>query len=631
MGRFANAEEESAGLLLDSSTRSSLELPRGGLSSIEQAEELDQYHPNEDNLKHDLLEKGHRKEEDDEHTFDSEKLSPDITETTEERPPTPLPKMKIVVLACILISESFAITMIFPFVPFMVADFHLTEDTKEVPFYVGWIASSFFLAQFASSFFWGWLSDNIGRRPVLLLGLIGNMISALAFGFSHSLTWAIVSRTMHGLLNGNIGVCKCYLGEVTDESNQAKGFSLLGLTMGFSTIVGPAIGGLLSRPAQKYPLLFPEDSFLDHHPYVLPCFVSACVTLVGLVIGFFFLTETLPSKQPGFQRLPEEGQEIKTFSVTTLSSDDENGEVLSENDEEKAIAGNNKNNIYEDEEMMQAMDKKSKRDLAASVSSPGKKGMKMEAGIYSALRRYWQRIKKSKMTRLLRNRAVVASSFLYAILGLVHVAYDELISLWAIESIETGGLDFNSSKVGLAITIGGIGLIVFNLFIYPYVDKRIGARRAFMIGCALTCPLFISYPCINLIARAGLGIVVIWIAVLLVICARSISTALAFTSIMLLINNSATRKDLGAVNGLAQTGVALSRAISPATTGMLFSWSLKNGLAFPFNFFLVWILLAMGSGGLSIGSRLLPYSINHRASDKDAEGSSSHQPLSAVH
>lgn len=85
--------------------------------------------------------------------------------------------------------------------------------------------------------FWGWLSDKKGRRPILLLGLVGNIITMLLFGMSQNLTMAICSRLFSGLLNGNIGVAKTYLGEITDETNQAKGLSIISITWGVGVIM----------------------------------------------------------------------------------------------------------------------------------------------------------------------------------------------------------------------------------------------------------------------------------------------------------------------------------------------------------------------------------------------------------
>lgn len=69
------------------------------------------------------------------------------------------------------------------------------------------LASSFFFAQFCTSIFWGHMSDRYGRRPILLLGLCGSSISCIFFGLSKSLAWAVVSRSMCGLLNGKPTSC----------------------------------------------------------------------------------------------------------------------------------------------------------------------------------------------------------------------------------------------------------------------------------------------------------------------------------------------------------------------------------------------------------------------------------------
>jgi MFS family permease len=80
---------------------------------------------------------------------------------------------------------------------------------------------------------WGYFSDKIGRRKVLLIGTFGTSISCLIFGLSKFYWWALLSRAFFGFVNGNLGVAKTYLREITDETNQAKAFSLL--TIAFSS------------------------------------------------------------------------------------------------------------------------------------------------------------------------------------------------------------------------------------------------------------------------------------------------------------------------------------------------------------------------------------------------------------
>ena len=84
----------------------------------------------------------------------------------------------------------------------MVQTFGITNDEKQISIYAGMVTSAFAIAEFSASIFWGWLSDKIGRKPVLLTGLAGTGISMLVFGFAKSLPVALLARTLGGLLNG---------------------------------------------------------------------------------------------------------------------------------------------------------------------------------------------------------------------------------------------------------------------------------------------------------------------------------------------------------------------------------------------------------------------------------------------
>ena len=78
----------------------------------------------------------------------------------------------------------------------------------------GYLGSAFYIGNFAGSMTWGWLSDILGRRPVMLMGVCGTVFSELLFGFSQNFGWAIAGRFLWGLLNGNMGVVKTYVSEV---------------------------------------------------------------------------------------------------------------------------------------------------------------------------------------------------------------------------------------------------------------------------------------------------------------------------------------------------------------------------------------------------------------------------------
>jgi MFS family permease len=91
---------------------------------------------------------------------------------------------------------------IFPYIFFMVKWFDITDDENKISLYAGMITSSFTFAEASTGLLWGKLSDNIGRKPVLIMGLAGTGLSVLLFGFSTNLWMALVARALGGFLNG---------------------------------------------------------------------------------------------------------------------------------------------------------------------------------------------------------------------------------------------------------------------------------------------------------------------------------------------------------------------------------------------------------------------------------------------
>lgn len=91
---------------------------------------------------------------------------------------------------------------IFPYVYYMILDFNITTDDRQVAIYTGLVTSAFAFAEFSTGILWGKLSDNVGRKPILLTGLAGTGLSMILFGFAPSLPVALLARALGGLLNG---------------------------------------------------------------------------------------------------------------------------------------------------------------------------------------------------------------------------------------------------------------------------------------------------------------------------------------------------------------------------------------------------------------------------------------------
>ncbi|KAG8734023.1 hypothetical protein FRC10_011997 [Ceratobasidium sp. 414] len=206
---------------------------------------------------------------------------------------TPLPVKQISILLLMQLAEPVASTVIYPFIAELVNETGVTGgDTSKIGYYAGLIESIFFLTEGLFVLQYGRVSDRIGRRPVLLFGMFGLSISIFSFGLSKTFAGLVFTRALSGALNGNIGVSKSMLAELTDETNQAQCFAFLPIIWSAGSTLGPFIGGTLSHPAALLPSVF-GTPFWREYPYFLPCLVAAIFTACVLVYSAFSLEETL--------------------------------------------------------------------------------------------------------------------------------------------------------------------------------------------------------------------------------------------------------------------------------------------------------------------------------------------------
>ena len=105
-------------------------------------------------------------------------------------------------------------------------------DDSSQAFWAGVLISAFSLAEALTGMFWGGLSDRVGRKPVLLLGCFGTLVSMLMLGYATNYWLALLARVIGGLLNGNIGVIQTMVGElVTDPAHERTFYPLLFLLL----------------------------------------------------------------------------------------------------------------------------------------------------------------------------------------------------------------------------------------------------------------------------------------------------------------------------------------------------------------------------------------------------------------
>lgn len=179
-------------------------------------------------------------------------------------------KSNLGILFAIVFIDLLGFSLILPLLPFYAATFGAT------PPQVGLLIASYAAAQLIGAPLLGRMSDRFGRRPILMVSLLGTVIGFLILGFARSLWMLFFSRVLDGFTGGNISVAQAYIADISDEPNRARNFGLIGVAFGLGFIFGPAIGGVLSA-----------------YGFSVPAFVAAGLSTLSLLSVVFLLPESL--------------------------------------------------------------------------------------------------------------------------------------------------------------------------------------------------------------------------------------------------------------------------------------------------------------------------------------------------
>ncbi|KAL8902817.1 MAG: hypothetical protein Q9207_004365 [Kuettlingeria erythrocarpa] len=499
---------------------------------------------------------------------------------------SPLPKRQLAILAVIALAEQTALNSISPYLPQMASTFP-EVDPGQVGLYVGLIASSFALAQFATNFLWGWLSDRIGRKPVVLMGTLFTASCFLAFGFCRTLWQAIIVQVTMGLMNGNQGVISTCLGEITDRSNQSRAFVYLPVIYGLGGITGPLVGGTLVRSGSQV-------SKTDPYPYLRPNLVSAAVLLVDLILTMMFLEESLEEAK----NLPPLGQRVGSlFSWVWQFASSSRPSYLRRYRKDQGTRSNHQGSAL----------------LDGQDESEGETDASSQGSIPEMLPQHHTDLASKHIFK--RDTLLLLATFL--IFQLANISYNSLYPIFGQASPPTGR-SLSPEEIGVSLAFAGAMTIFFQIAIFGKLRDRMGNKITYRVCLGGMVVAFLMTPFVGYKdgdrGDGGMGSGKAWLYVELggVLLVRALAAVGCLTSALLLITNSAPNHSvLGTINGLAQTLSAAGRAVGPFLSGALFSVATKvkpKGETLAFGVF----------GGITFIGFLLAFGI--RGDGLEAEG-----------
>lgn len=200
-------------------------------------------------------------------------------------------KGALVVLFLVTMIDMIGFGIIIPFLTYLVQDLAAEEGVVRIGLWVGLLMTGYSFGQFLFSPIWGSLSDRIGRRPVLMIGLVGNTVFFTAFGLSSTLLFALAMRFLSGVFNGNIAVARAYIGDVSTPKQLATRMGLIGAAFGLGFTIGPFLGGEFSSPAERWGVFV--GTVFETYPYLLPCLIASVLSTGSLVMAYYKLPESL--------------------------------------------------------------------------------------------------------------------------------------------------------------------------------------------------------------------------------------------------------------------------------------------------------------------------------------------------
>ncbi|KIV89554.1 hypothetical protein, variant 2 [Exophiala mesophila] len=431
----------------------------------------------------------------------------------------------------------------------MTKDFGLPDAS----FYAGILVASFSLSEAAFSMLWGHLSDRVGRKPVLLFGCFGTIVSLMMVGFSSNFTVALVGRVLGGALNGNIGVIQTMVGELVKvPSHEPKAYAIMPFVWSVGTILGPAIGGLLASPANNYPAAFSPRGLFGQFPYLLPNLVCSVLMLVSILAGYLFLQETHPDFQAGADPNVHHTIAEQTHMIPAAGTNADSAIDLRRD----SYGTFNEVSLPRMEQWQVSPDGSSRPNSISEKTQPWLTRKVATLTIALALFTFHSMCYDHLLPIFFQDESVNQVSVLAA--SPVHIP---------------GGLGLTVQTVGIIMAVNGVIALFMQAVVFPIAAEWLAIWRLFICVTILHPVAYFIVPYLALLPEN-----LVLPGVYFCLTVRNLFAILVFPLLLILRKQaSPSPSSLGRINGLAASAGAASRSVAPPAAGLLYGWGSKIG------------------------------------------------------
>ncbi|KAF3047436.1 hypothetical protein E8E12_006317 [Didymella heteroderae] len=424
--------------------------------------------------------------------------------------------------------------------------FDVGIPTAQLSYQAGVLQGSFTFAQIVTSILWGRAADSplVGRRIVLLIGLLGTGTSCVGVAFSRSFVEMVTWRVLGGAVNGTVGAARTMVAESVQARWHSRAFLLLPVAFNVANILGPVVGGALVHPVKSYPHVLSglnAANLLDAFPYALPSLLCTALLFAEAGLVATFLEETLPTKRHDRSLADQLADMYRGIIFVLLGRSSHNAHTASEKHGQSCTPV---------------------RLPFSKIWTPNVLWTLLSVAIFDL--------------------HMGAFSGLWIIFLSTPRRTDHAPRPSAVHF--TGGLFFSPSLLGSSLAILGIVGLALQILLYPWANARFGLMRCFRCSLLLFPMAYFLAPYLALLPSASKAPqpasgVLIWLGISLVLTLQVSARTFALPASIILVNNASPHPSvLGTIHGVGQSVSSAMRTLGPVAGGYWFGLGLEKGM-----------------------------------------------------